>query len=55
MDTHDFKSLVIPLMVVLGSTILGVLVAVYLGFDWAVPPRAVTRSLTRGYKPLGSA
>ena len=34
MDTHDLKSLVIPLMAVLGFTILGVLVAVYLGFAW---------------------
>jgi hypothetical protein len=34
MDPHDLKSLVIPLMAFLGFTILGVLVAVYLGFAW---------------------
>ena len=34
MDTHDLKSLVIPLMAAFGLTILGVLVAVYLGFAW---------------------
>jgi hypothetical protein len=34
MDTHDIKSLLIPLMAVVGLTILAVLVAVYLGFAW---------------------
>jgi hypothetical protein len=34
MDTHDLKSLVIPLVAAIGLTILGVLVAVYLGFAW---------------------
>jgi flagellar basal body-associated protein FliL len=34
MDTHDIKSLLIPLMAVVGMTILAVLVAVYLGFAW---------------------
>jgi len=34
MDTHEFKSLVIPLMVALDLTILGMLVAVILGLAW---------------------
>jgi biopolymer transport protein ExbB/TolQ len=34
MDTHDLKSLVIPLMVALDLTILGMLVAVILGLAW---------------------
>jgi hypothetical protein len=34
MDTHEIKSLVIPLMVALDLTILGVLVAVILGLAW---------------------
>lgn len=34
MDTHEIKSLVIPLMVALDLTLLGVLVAVILGFAW---------------------
>ncbi len=32
MDPHDLKSLVIPLMAAFGLIILGVLVAIYLGF-----------------------
>ena len=34
MDTHEIKSVVIPLMVALDLTILGMLVAVILGFAW---------------------
>lgn len=34
MDTHEIKSLVIPLMVALDLTLLGVLVAVILGLAW---------------------
>jgi hypothetical protein len=34
MDSHDLRSIVIPLMVAFGLTVLGVLVAVYLGFVW---------------------
>jgi hypothetical protein len=34
MDTHDLKSLVIPLTVAFGLTILGLLLAVCLGFAW---------------------
>jgi hypothetical protein len=34
MDTHEIKSLVIPLMVALDLTILGMLVAVILGLAW---------------------
>jgi hypothetical protein len=34
MDTHEIKSLVIPLMVALDLTILGMLVAVSLGLAW---------------------
>jgi hypothetical protein len=34
MDTHDLKSVVIPLMAALGLTILAVLVAVYLALAW---------------------
>jgi hypothetical protein len=32
MDTHDLKSLLVPLLAAFGLTILAVLVAVYLGF-----------------------
>jgi flagellar basal body-associated protein FliL len=32
MDTHEIKSLIIPLIVTLDLTILGMLVAVVLGF-----------------------
>jgi hypothetical protein len=34
MDTHDLKSLVIPLVATFGLTIVGVLLAVYMGFAW---------------------
>jgi hypothetical protein len=34
MDTHEIKSLVIPLVVALDLTILGMLVAVILGLAW---------------------
>jgi hypothetical protein len=34
MDTHEIRSLVIPLMVDLDLTILGMLVAVFLGLAW---------------------
>jgi len=34
MDTHDLKSFVIPLVAAFGLTILGVPLAVYLGFAW---------------------
>jgi len=34
MDIHGPKSFVIPLMVAFGLTILGVLVATYLGLAW---------------------
>jgi heme/copper-type cytochrome/quinol oxidase subunit 4 len=34
MDTHDLKSLLVPLLAAIGLTILAVLVAVYLGFAW---------------------
>jgi hypothetical protein len=34
MDTHEVKSLVIPLMVALDLTILGISVAVLLGIVW---------------------
>lgn len=34
MDTHEITSLVIPLMVALDLTLLGVLVAVILGLAW---------------------
>jgi hypothetical protein len=34
MDTHEIKSLVIPLIVALDLTILGMLAAVILGLAW---------------------
>jgi biopolymer transport protein ExbB/TolQ len=34
MDTQEIKSLVIPLMVALDLTVLGLLVAVLLGLAW---------------------
>jgi len=34
MDTHDLRSYVIALMAAIGLTVLGVLLAVYLGFAW---------------------
>jgi hypothetical protein len=34
MSAHDLKSLIIPLMAALGLSILGMLLAVYLGFAW---------------------
>jgi hypothetical protein len=33
-DTHDLKSLVVPLMAALGLTIVAVLLGVYLGIAW---------------------
>jgi hypothetical protein len=34
MGIHDLKSLVIPLMAALGLTMVGVLIAAYLGVAW---------------------
>jgi hypothetical protein len=34
MDTHDLKSLLIPLTVAFGLTVLGMSVAVLLGIAW---------------------
>ena len=42
MDTYEIKSIVIPLMVALDLTILGILLAVVLGFAWELDASRIT-------------